>query len=74
MKEDDFKWQPWEDYKTTIPAPKLPITAPPCPHCKCWNPQPRYWPGYHGFVFNGVRLCHANEMEHDFSCFQRREA
>lgn len=53
-------------------VPKLDIDAPPCVHCKFWNPQPEASKGTTGFVYYSVKLCHAEMMHKDFSCFRAR--
>jgi hypothetical protein len=62
-------WEPWVQYKEDLPI--LNISAPPCPGCKYWKPV-RLYDSRGGF--DGVRLCHAADMDADFSCFKERPA
>jgi len=57
-----------------LECPTIPLKHPPCAGCAHWNPQMMYFEESSGFVPDGVRLCHRNEMHHDFSCFKEREA
>lgn len=68
---EESSWRPWEQFKADQEV--LPIPAPPCPSCRYWHPIRNYvnLPSYFG-QFDGVRLCHAQEMERDFSCFRDR--
>lgn len=69
---DKFVWEPWVEFDKD--APVLDIKEPPCPHCKFWKPQPVYiWVQHQGMTFDGVRLCHVEEMWEDFSCFKPNE-
>jgi hypothetical protein len=64
-----FVWQPWETFKEE-PA-VLNIPAPPCQHCRYWKPQRQYMSIEKvGIIFDGVRLCHSEEQQRDFSCFR----
>ena len=58
------KWTPATDYEREPEV--LPIYAPPCPECKHWKPVRMY----DGARYDGVRLCHAEDMLRDFSCFE----
>jgi len=57
-----MKWQPWKDYDIAVN-----ITEPPCKKCKHFMAQISYYPSG---LFEGVKLCHAEEMFQDFSCFK----
>lgn len=50
------------------------IREPPCINCTFWKPQRlfTYIKGV-GMEFDKVRCCHAEEMNHDFSCFSERK-
>ena len=48
-------------------AEPLPITEPPCKSCHYFNPKKEYLKGGH---FNGIRICQAEKMFPDFSCFK----
>lgn len=61
------EWKPSEQYAQ--PAERLPIDAPPCPGCANWRPTRQH--DSRG-EFIGVRLCQADEMHLDFSCFQAK--
>jgi hypothetical protein len=65
------KWEPWEVYKQDLPV--LNIPGPPCGSCVYWRPQRQYLSTSHGLVYDGVRLCHKDDMAHDFSCFKPKE-
>lgn len=57
--------------KEALPElPKIPISQPPCIRCKHWNPQPTFWHTDEGFRLDYMRLCHTDDMHHDFSCFK----
>jgi len=67
-----MNWQPWIDYEKGVEP--LDVAGPPCAHCKFWKPQHMYmYIATVGNVFDGVRMCVAEEMEHDFSCYAERE-
>lgn len=52
----------------------LPVSAPPCPGCAYWHPVNRYVSyGMYFAKWDGIRLCHAQEMERDFSCFREKQ-
>lgn len=63
-----MKFEPWNEF--TAPLPELPIAAPPCPGCRHWRPVPLFT---NQGKADGVRLCHALDMHHDFSCYRERE-
>lgn len=71
------KWQPWEDTPKDGPPAARNIfnsmSGPPCAYCRHWKPQVTYRATPEGSVFDGVQCCHADEMQHDFSCFRDRE-
>ncbi len=56
-------WQKWREAQQ---ANQLLISAPPCPWCKNWKPEIYYNEKY----YDGIILCHANDMFPDFSCFE----
>lgn len=61
-------WNPAREYQQE--AEVLPITAPPCQNCANWRPTRQH--GSRG-EYLGVRLCQAEEMWVDFSCFTAKE-
>lgn len=61
-------WNPAQQYAQD--AEVLPIPEPPCRNCANWRPTRQY--GGRG-EFLGVRLCQADEMAIDFSCFRKKE-
>ena len=64
-----MKFQPWIDFESD----ESPVDAPPCPYCVYWSPK-RQHEAINGRVFfNGVVLCHAKEMERDFSCYRAKD-
>lgn len=67
------KFEPWKDFNASLSTldPELPIKAPPCPGCHFWNPRREFVQGL--LQMSGVKLCHAQEMHHDFSCFQNKK-
>lgn len=65
-----MKWEPWETYKEEVPV--LAIDMPPCSDCQYWKPQRIYINLSTGVQFDGVKLCHANDMHNDFSCYKER--
>lgn len=70
-----MSWFPWIEAKGSVPAATNqgePITEPPCRICKHFNPQVTFINGTEGLTPAGVRLCHAKDMHHDFSCFSQR--
>gem|GEM_PF-6789832 len=71
-----MKWFPWTELKCEPPQATndgKPITEPPCRQCKHWKPEVTFHDGPSGQVAEGVRLCHAKDMHHDFSCFSLRD-
>ena len=52
----------------------LDIEEPPCRYCKHWTPQRKYRtvPGV-GVIYDGLMLCSAEDMYHDFSCYQSKQ-
>jgi hypothetical protein len=62
-------WNPHKEFAQD--AGRLAIEAPPCPNCANWRPTRQY--NSRG-EFQGVRLCQAEEMHIDFSCFKRKDA
>lgn len=70
-----MRWYPWMEFKGEAPQATnngLPIVEPPCKECKHWNPQVTFRAGAEGQIPDGVRLCHADSMHRDFSCFKVR--
>ena len=63
-------WEPWEKYKDTAPMRIEEIIEPPCKLCKYFSP--RVLTNSLG-DFDGVRMCVAEEMYSDFSCFVRND-
>lgn len=68
-----MEWSPWENQEQNKPPTAQnqgqTITKPPCEHCKHFKPEIKFAPGPQGQRPNGVTICHANEMHHDFSCY-----
>ncbi len=66
-------WKPWDDYKDMIG--KIPVNAPPCVSCEYWQPvtEHTHYEGKSGLHFDGIRCCHAVEMQSDFSCYRGEE-
>jgi len=62
-------WEPWEEFKFDLELLNIPIAEPPCKNCAFFKPR---------FDFsvdgkqNGVRLCQAERMYNDFSCFKEK--
>lgn len=70
-----MKWLPWSEAKGTPPPATNqgePITEPPCRLCRHFYPQVTFINGEEGLTPDGVRLCHARTMHHDFSCFSEK--
>ena len=63
-----MNWNPSAEFAKD--AEVLPIQSPPCPGCKHWRPTRQH---DSAGAFVGVRLCQAEEMAVDFSCFASRE-
>jgi len=65
------KWEPWHEFKLDLELLNIPITEPPCKNCKLFKPR---------FDFsidgkpNGVRLCQAERMYNDYSCYTEESA
>ena len=75
MEESKMEFQPWIDYeKEYEPDMLVDIKEPPCLFCKHWSPQ-RFFEGTDGrnIAYGGVRLCHADNMHPDFSCFSTKD-
>ena len=64
------RWKPWLDFKDDPQGELLPIYGPPCSACKFWRPVVRRIETHLGSQFDGVRMCHSEEQERDFSCFK----
>ena len=67
------KWDPVVQ-STTEPPPAATnkynsMKGPPCSNCSRWNPQVTYRPTPSGQERDGIRCCWADQMHHDFSCF-----
>jgi hypothetical protein len=72
----DEKWKPWEDSKQEAPVAinkHNSMKGPPCLLCKFWKPQVKFLHTEKGYLYDGVRCCHAEEMQPDFSCFRDGE-
>lgn len=68
----DFVWRPWDIHKKYDVVTPIPgIEEPPCKHCAHWGP--RVLTDNHG-EFAGVRMCAANDMHSDFSCYRPKES
>ena len=52
-------------------ALRLTVPAPPCPDCAHWRPLIKL---RDKGEFDGIRLCHAEEMFRDFTCFSLRKS
>lgn len=63
-------WEPWKIFKDI--NCELPIEGPPCSKCAFWKPLTMYMSTSQEIKFDGVRLCHSENMERDFSCFRKR--
>lgn len=44
--------------------------GPPCANCVHFKPKLEYKPDGDTPIIEGIRACHANEMEFDFSCYE----
>lgn len=65
------EFNPW-DIKTELP--ELDISEPPCKNCINWHPQQTFNSCVgKGFIPCGIRLCHAEKMYRDFSCYKEKE-
>lgn len=62
-------FSPWTKYSGKAPV-RIEVDGPPCIECTQWDPRV-IMDGLGNF--NGVRLCMAKEMEHDFSCYIPKE-
>lgn len=62
----------WKDFVGSE-LPVLPISEPPCKWCNYFKPQVLYRHTVNGFEYDGLRLCHADEMNADFSCFEKKD-
>jgi hypothetical protein len=73
------KWEPWMDHQADSSLLDIPeITEPPCKNCVHWRPQRVFKSSKQstagkGQRFEGVRMCHAEDMHEDFSCFKAKE-
>lgn len=71
--EASDRWQPWDDSKQETAGAfnqMKPVSGPPCTACKHWKPQVQFIHTALGFMYDGVRCCHSEDMHHDFSCFR----
>ena len=64
-------WEPWKTHELE-PPDLTGIDEPPCKHCKYWIPQGNFSGSTGGFVWIGVRCCHAEKMFNDFSCYREK--
>lgn len=48
---------------------ELSIGEPPCEQCRFFNPRIKTTKNG---TFDGVIICHSDEMHHDFSCYEPR--
>lgn len=55
-------------------VPTINVWTPPCSDCLHWNPQVLFRNSPIGQVAGGIKLCHADKMFSDFSCYQDKEA
>lgn len=60
---------PWNPNQFAQDAEELPIKEPPCSRCQNWRPTRQH---DSAGKFIGIRLCQADEMFIDFSCFKAR--
>lgn len=63
-------WEPWNDVRTKQLPIVLDVEGPPCGECKHWKPVVV---STASGEFDGVRLCHAEEQQFDFSCYRARD-
>lgn len=72
-----MEWHPWDITPEPVESGPIDVSAPPCVHCKNWRPcanviESSVRPSVR--LYDGVRLCHADEQHHDFSCYRPKEA
>lgn len=70
-----MNWKPWNTSAIESPPVKNfgeEITEPPCKHCRSFKPQLRFLETESGMISDGVVICHAREMQADFSCYVKR--
>jgi hypothetical protein len=69
VKDEKYKWEPWEGYGKDNKNMRADIVEPPCKNCLKWKPQDIFneYGNYYGTV-----CCIAENMEHDFSCFKSK--
>jgi hypothetical protein len=79
-------WEPWSTYRTSYitghkemrkyTAEELPIKEPPCSCCIFFSPHRKYMHNSRisgsTYLFDGVELCTAKDMHHDYSCFEAK--
>ncbi len=66
-----FIFKPWEDAPKKINTVALiAVSGPPCIHCEHWRPRALYTASG---SLDGVRLCWADGMFSDFSCYEGRD-
>lgn len=69
-----MKFEPWKTFKKEYEPESIDVKKPPCPHCKHWKPVRKYQQMYANIVkFDGVQLCHTEDMFKDFSCYRDKE-
>lgn len=61
-------WQPWIKYREDQERIKE-IKEPPCKDCQMFRPLRKYDKFGN---FDGIAICMASEMNHDFSCFVQK--
>jgi hypothetical protein len=62
-------WKAWGEFAKEPDI--LPIAGPPCSGCRFWKPM-RTYTSTTLPIYDGIRLCHGDTMEKDFSCFRER--
>lgn len=66
-----MKFKPWETFKKDYEPEPIDVKKPPCPHCKHWKPVRLYNEiTRNNLRFDGVQLCHSEDMFKDFSCYR----
>ena len=69
-----MEWEPWEKDGLVKDLQIKDCIGPPCVHCRFWIPERNVRKTTEGQKYDGVTLCHAGDMYHDFSCFRDKNA
>lgn len=69
-----MKFEPWKKFEKDYEPEPIDVKKPPCLQCKHWKPVRKYHTLLNNVMtFDGVQLCHSEQMLNDFSCYRDKE-